>query len=211
MAKPYILLDLDQTIISAEATEEFSVSSNEEKYNKFTYHELDDLYIIFERPHVQEFLDFVFENFNVIVWTAATKGYALFVIDKIILTKDKPNRVLDYIFFSYHCEKSLKMKNGSKDLSMLWEVLKIDGIKRENTFILDDNDEVYDTQPKNCVIAHPFFVTHDDSENDRFLLVMIDKLKELLQVYQKDQNICHVVRKINKKDKKKVKKRKEKK
>ena len=42
----------------------------------------DGHYKVFERPGLQEFLDYLFANFNVSVWTAASKSYALFIIDK---------------------------------------------------------------------------------------------------------------------------------
>ena len=44
---------------------------------KFSYHDMDGYYIVFERPGLQEFLDYLFANYIVSVWTAATKDYAI--------------------------------------------------------------------------------------------------------------------------------------
>ena len=96
--KPFLFLDLDQTIISAEASEDFNFVKHHKKIKKFHYENMEGYYLIFSRPNLQEFLDYIFKNFNVSVWTAASKDYALFIIDKIIL-KDLPERKLDYIFF----------------------------------------------------------------------------------------------------------------
>ena len=154
---------------------------------------MEGYYIIFERPHLQEFLDFIFENYDVSIWTAATKDYALFIIDKIILTK--PNRKLDYIFFSYHCNISKKIKKSSKDLSMLWDIYKIVGYNKNNTIILDDYDEVYISQKDNCIIAKQFKFINDNSEKDDFL----KKLKRKLKRYLKDgTDVQLTVKKINK-------------
>ena len=112
-----ILLDLDETLISSKASEEFNFK-NKKKMKKFDFEDMDGYYIIFERPNLQKFLTYVFENFNVSVWTAASKDYALFIIDKIIIGNRK-NRKLDYIFFSYHCDISKKMVKGIKRLQIL--------------------------------------------------------------------------------------------
>lgn len=177
-----IFLDLDQTLISAEANEEHNFDKYKEKSKLFSFEDMDGYYIVYARPGLQEFLTYLFENFNVSVWTAASKDYAVFIIDKLIL-KDHPERKLDYILFSYHCDVSYHKKDHSKDLSMLWDVYNIDGYNKDNTIILDDYSEVFQTQPNNCVIAIPFNFTKKNSENDKFLTELIpelDKMKEKL-------------------------------
>ena len=177
MSKFNIILDLDQTIISAEAEEDYDFKKYKEKAKKFTYKDMDGYYIVFERPGLQSFLTFLFNNFNVSVWTAASKDYALFVIEKIIINGNK-NRKLDWIFFSHHCDISKNMKNGSKDLNLLFKEFGIEDYNKNNTVIIDDYDEVYKTQPDNCIIAVPFEFTDDDSENDDFLKKLQVSLKK---------------------------------
>ena len=94
-----IVLDLDQTLISSEDLKDFV--PDQKKMSHFKHAKMDNSYITFERPHLQEFLDFLFKNYNVSIWTAATKNYALFIINKFIR---KRGRNIDFIFFSYHCE-----------------------------------------------------------------------------------------------------------
>ncbi len=188
-----ILLDLDQTLISAEADEEYDFVKNREKAKKFEFHDMDGYYIVFERPGLQKFLDFIFENFNVSVWTAASKDYALFIVDKILL-QNKPKRHLDWIFFSYHCDISRKLLNGTKDLSILWTLYKITGYDPENTIIIDDYDEVYNTQKNNCIIAIPFEFTDDDSHKDQYL----QRLQEALSENKDIDTSKKLVKKTNK-------------
>lgn len=177
--KKNFILDLDETLISAEATEEYDFVKHEKKSKKFKFETMEDYYIIFQRPHLQEFLDFIFSNFNVSIWTAASKDYALFIIDKIILIK--PERKIDYIFFSYHCTLSKKINKGkTKDLSIMWDFFKIKGYNKENTVILDDYEEVYKTQKENCIIAKPFNFSELHSEKDKFLKKIIPKIKKHL-------------------------------
>jgi TFIIF-interacting CTD phosphatase-like protein len=184
MNKPNIILDLDQTLISSEPFESFDKKKHEKKTKLFKYKNMDDYYLVFERPGLQKFLKFLFKNFNVSVWTAATKDYALFIIENMIL-KNKKNRHLDYIFFSYHCDISKKLTKNSKDLSLLWKRYKLKGYSKNNTIILDDNDEVYDTQPNRTVRAVPFEFTDENSENDDFLKKITPKLKQILHKISK--------------------------
>lgn len=188
-----ILLDLDQTLISAEAEEEYDFIANRDKAKLFDFHDMDGYYIVFERPGLQKFLDFLFKNFNVSVWTAASKDYALFIVNKIIL-QNKPERNLDWIFFSYHCDLSKKLLKGSKDLSILWELYKITGYSPENTVIIDDYDEVYNTQKNNCIVALPFEFTDSNSDVDSYL----EKLEENLENYRNSPNVSKLVKKTNK-------------
>ena len=172
-----IFLDLDETIISAIEFENYDKNKleNDKRKNNFTFYTMGKDYIVFERPHLQEFLDYLFENFNVSIWTAASKIYALFIIQNIVLKK--PNRKLDYIFFSYHCDLSEKFKNGLKDLSLLWDTYKLPKCKDTNTVIIDDNPDVKKTGF--CISAPEFIFTNINSENDTFLIELTNKLKKI--------------------------------
>lgn len=200
MVKPKIniLLDLDQTVISAEPTEEYDVKKNKAKAKKFKLHNMDGYYVVFERPDLQPFLDFLFKNFNVSIWTAASKDYALFIVDKIILGKNK-DRKLDYIFFSYHCDVSKDLKKGSKDLRMLCDIYNCPGYNMDNTVILDDYDEVHRTQPKNCIVALPFEFNHQNSHEDSFLTNLKSHLEELSKKVDAGESLPDAIEDINKK------------
>lgn len=189
--KNNIILDLDQTLLSAEPTDGFSKN---DKYKNLTRYNMDGYYYVFERPYLQDFLTFIFDNFNVSIWTAATKDYALYIIDNIIL-KNNPSRKLDYVFYCYHGGISERQneKGGSKNLSTLWNVFKMPGYNRENTFILDDYDEVYETQPNNTIIAKPFEYKDANCEKDDFLKRLILELQKINSA----KNIQDHIEKIN--------------
>jgi hypothetical protein len=183
MAKKWnVLLDLDQTLISAEEYEGFR---HEHRLGKFDVKVMDKEYIVFGRPHLQNFLDFLFRNFNVSVWTAASKSYALFIIDNFIL--NKPNRKLDFMFFSYHCDYSVECKKGLKGLSVLWEKFKLTHYDESNTIIIDDNSEVKSIQRCNCYAIKPFYALKNGSENDTSLIELEKHLVSLLSKKNLDQ------------------------
>jgi hypothetical protein len=171
-----IIIDLDQTLISAEDMKDYDSEKHKKKSKKFTSVHMENHYIVFERPGLQDFLDFIFNgDFDVSVWTAASKDYALFIIDKIIIA-GKSDRKLDWIFFSYHCDISKKHTGNTKDLSILYDVYNIPGYSVNNTIIIDDYDEVQKTQPNNCIIAYPFEFENEGSENDNYLPLLKQEL-----------------------------------
>jgi TFIIF-interacting CTD phosphatase-like protein len=199
MVKQNFLLDLDQTIICSEPIKEFEKNRRkyESKMEKFDHDTMTDedtgekYYIVFSRPHLQEFLTFLFQNFNVSVWTAATKDYAMFIIDKIVLAD--PDRKLDYVFFSYHCDFSKKNGSGTKDLSLLENKYRLRGYNSSNTIILDDNvQEVCSHNPKNCIVCPEFQFTEKGSENDTFLVSLEGELKKIL-----GKDVTEYIPKIN--------------
>ncbi len=164
-----VILDLDNTLLSAEAIEDFPFNEKgiKEKAVQFAIHDMDGYYIVFERPLVQKFLDHLFDTYNVSVWTAASKDYALFIIDKIILKN--PSRQLDYIMFSHHCDISKKKYKYSKQLKLIFDVFKLPGYDKNNTLIIDDLDEVHQCQVNNSIHIPAFEILSKNSEYDREL------------------------------------------
>ena len=179
-----IILDLDQTLISAEPSKEFSFTKNKNKVKKFNFHDMIGYYIIFERPGLQDFLDYLFKNFNVSVWTAATKEYALFVIEKVILKNSE--RKLEYVFHSEHCKYSKKNARGPKDLNVLWEIYKLPGYNKKNTIIIDDLKEIFEIQKKNCINIKPFYFIEENSNTDDEFKKVKEKLERTRKKFEKD-------------------------
>jgi TFIIF-interacting CTD phosphatase-like protein len=158
-----ILLDLDNTLISSLAKHE-EKKNHKPRMKQFRWENMEGVYKVFERPGLQFFLDYLFDNFNVSVWTAASKSYALFIIDKFILTN--PRRKLDYIFFSHHCKRSKKLKATQKSLQLLKDEFNLPIFDLNSTYIIDDHPEVYKAQPDQCIHIKPFEFTERQSFND---------------------------------------------
>lgn len=173
-----MILDLDNTLIC-------SLSKDEEqpifkpRMKRFNWKNMEGFYKVFERPGLQEFLDFLFENFNVSVWTAASKSYALFIIDEFIL-KGHPKRRLDYVLFSYHCKLSRRLRDTQKALSILKDDFKLLNFDIDRTYIIDDHPEVYSAQPDNCIKVKAFEFTDRKSWEDTELKDIRPRLETLL-------------------------------
>lgn len=172
-----VVLDLDATLISAQNLERYDREKEFSKAQKFEEQfTMDGYYHIFGRPHLQTFLDFLFENFKVAVWTAASQLYALNVIENFILPKNKSGRELEFILFDYHNEHSIKYGKGTKDLSLFSSFYKMPAY--DDMVILDDFDDVIKVN-KNNAIKVPFFEYKDKrSYEDTFLIRIIPRLKK---------------------------------
>ena len=190
LEKEHLILDLDKTLIHSISNNEMKSLSESEiaSLSKFKTHNMDDYYTVVERTGLQPFLDYIFNRFNVSIWTAASKDYALFVIENII--NIKPDRKLEWIMFSYHCDVSKKENNGIKDLNMLWDTFKLDEFSSENTIIIDDHPDVYNIQKQKCISIPAFDIENPTFTNDRVLSHLIKQFNTYSKIsnYIKDIN-----------------------
>lgn len=177
--RPILVLDLDETLINSEEVKYFNQKKYSAKMRDFKWKKMDNDFYVFERPHLQVFLDFAFENFEVSVWTAASKNYALWILEHILRVGTE-KRPLRHFFFDYHCNASEKLGTGKKDLSILARDFKLTEYDM-NTIIIDDNEEVYQIQPENCISIKEFQFRNENSEKDDELLKIIAMLKHVVQ------------------------------
>lgn len=139
MSKSNVIIDLDNTIISCITNNQKNSSIISSLTSKYTsYHKLVEhnttKYIIFERNNLKSFLDFLFENFNVSIWTAATRRYSSFVIQNIF-----KGRNIDYIFFDYHVDLSKKLYDQNpKHLNLLFDTFQLPNYNINNTILIDN-------------------------------------------------------------------------
>lgn len=172
-----IFLDLDHTLIHSELYTPDII----ETVSYYYYYDFVTPYITAARPHLQEFLDFLFETCNVCIWTAGSKPYAL-SIQKKFIEKFGIGRDVKLTLYNSHGEVSHSRCNKSKGLEMLWGGdWNVSGYNKNNTFIIDDLKEVYDTQPDNCLPIKQFRM--QDGMWDTELLSMMDKIKKIQADY----------------------------
>lgn len=179
-----VVFDLDNTLISSlspnECTEEFM------RKNKLDYitmykddkdHSEGYYFNVFIRPGIQPFLDYVFSNFDVSVWTAASREYASFIVNNVLLKKS--NRELKMFLCDDNCEQSMEIYNKKtpKDLRYIFH---FPTYKETNTVIVDDLSDVRNANPRNTIPA-PYFDAKKNEEavEDRFLKELIFKLEKL--------------------------------
>jgi hypothetical protein len=178
-----VILDLDNTIINTLSINKAVSFVNDFHYIPFKVNGfMND--VIIGRPGLDEFLDWLFKNCKVSVFTHADKEYAMYVVNNFII-QGKKNRKLDMIYYRYHVEMGLDIFGGYKDLRLLWDEFKVYDVYPSNTVIIDDNPMVKKSNPYNTIQIYPFDAS-TESVNDNHL----SKVKRLLQYltinYNKD-------------------------
>jgi TFIIF-interacting CTD phosphatase-like protein len=173
MKQGLVILDLDHTIISAVEMDRLSTVHDPKA---FKYKDFDHSYRIYERPYLQQFLDRLFKNYRVAVWTAAGISYANFIVKNFILTK--PNRKLEFFMWREHCDYSEDIADHQKKLKLLDFIT-------EPHVILDDNEDVLRTQKDRSVDSRDFNVAYENAKYDDFLLHAIDEIEKKLKKQRK--------------------------
>lgn len=157
-----IILDLDHTLIHCIRPEHDFV----EKHVMQIEISDSDIYNLYLRNHLKEFLEFCFENFeNVILWTAATDSYVEIILPYLPFPNGK-------VFHKIITRDLYDTK--TKDLDFLLGC----NFKIEETLFVDDIPKRIVNLPKeNMIVATKF--NSQCSEKDDYLL---DLQKTILNI-----------------------------
>ncbi|GHV49421.1 hypothetical protein AGMMS49579_01000 [Spirochaetia bacterium] len=170
-----IFLDLDNTLVSVEPLNEVKdLTKFKERASKFNYKNIDNYYLACGRPFLQQFLEYLSKNHKIHIWTAASKDYALFIVAKFIYPKK-----VKMILYDKHCKQSIRKYKTRKQLDMLWDVWKLPEYNINNTILIDDLKDVALTQPNNVLLTKEFNFLEENSEKDKDLLRLINKIKNI--------------------------------
>jgi len=145
-----LILDLDETLIHADFQCQFS---QYDEVLEFTYEDMPVSIPLILRPGVREFLKFVKERFNVIVFTAGRKEYA----DCVLKYLDPENKIFMYRFYREDCI-SLKNKVYVKDLAIF------QNLNLERTMIIDNSLYSFANQLSNGILITSFYNNKNDYE-----------------------------------------------
>lgn len=174
------LLDLDNTCIHSIDTHKFP--KRKSVLHTKPHYFMDNDYVIFERPGLQEFLDYLFENFNVSVWSAASPKYVEYIVENVIM---RDGRELEYVLTSDNCEdcQDYYGEDHFKNLKYLWDIHDLHGFGPLNTLIIDDLGLVRKANPNNSIQIKSFSVNHKQCWDDNELL---DRIRPALEEIRKN-------------------------
>ncbi len=159
--RPLVILDLDNTCLCAIPYKDKDTVLNQDKY---TYHDLETIFRIYERPGLQTFLDILFNNYKVGIWTAASIAYAIFVIKKCIIA-GRPERTLEFVLWDKHCKYSERksLNKQTKHIELLESLYD-----KNKLVLIDDNIDVL-RQKKHTINSNYFDVVVENAYKDTFL------------------------------------------
>ncbi len=171
ISKLAIVLDLDETLIHttrdiSKFTSSFDFTND--TASLFTY----------KRPGLDTFLDIVFQNYDVYIWTAGSEEYADYILENILNTcKHKPLRVLS------SCDTVSKMQGCYGDKVSL-KPLSIIRKDLSRIVMIDDKQDSFSCNFDNGYKIRGF-QNPDEQFNDQELLqctIMLEKIAPLQDV-----------------------------
>ncbi|XP_042064509.1 probable C-terminal domain small phosphatase [Salvia splendens] len=145
--KNTIFLDLDETLVHSTST------VPPERYDFVVRPVIDgeksEFYVL-KRPFVDEFLSYLSEKFEIVIFTAGIEEYASLVLDKLDWRKAISHRLY---------RNSCRAVDGKfvKDLGEI-------GRELSRVVIIDDNPNSYQFQPENAIPIRPFVDDLGDEE-----------------------------------------------
>ncbi len=171
--KHLLILDLDEALWHSVYNSEVSKESYDFIKNSF---DVLGMYRTMLRPHLQEFLDYAFENFDVAIWTAAGKGYAEFVLNEMNLDITK----LKFFYTEKNCTPKYDYGEGWGMGQMVYKKsiskLSKKGYDMDKVLMVDDKPEHIDSYG-NVIKIKAFYGDSDDTELLK-LIKYLDKIKD---------------------------------
>lgn len=154
-----LVLDLDETLVHS------NLENTEEPFD-FSFPVLfngqDHEVRVAKRPHLETFMDFVSERFEIVVFTASQRVYA----DKLLDVLDPENKWFKHRIFRDSCVSY--EGNFMKDLTVLGRDLK-------KTIIIDNSPQAFSLQVDNGIPIESWY----DDQTDNHLLSLLPILDEL--------------------------------
>lgn len=184
-SKPNIFLDLDNTLI-------FSIpykAQYPDWIKNFKTHEMDNDFLVLERPGLQNFLDWLFQQFNVSIWSAGSPSYVTFIVDNIIKKNHHERRII-VVLNSNDCDNSQYIYGDDciKKLDMLWNHYGFKHINENNTIILDDLGLVINAQRDNALRIKKFY-GKEEFVDDKELIKVQNKLENIINNFKQQKKI----------------------
>jgi hypothetical protein len=148
-----VILDIDGTLVD---TRDVQIFSQHAHLRMKTQPE----FVVYLRPHIGTFLDWLFENFSVSLWTAGSEPYARWIAQHVVGVRR--NKSLKHVLSARDCQSSLNMYGSLKSLKYLNMVDPT--INHSNTLLIDDTPSNCTAQQQNCVLVSAFEANAPDNE-----------------------------------------------
>lgn len=185
-----IILDIDETLVyfihNRYRKHSWDALPDNEKGKYEIQETKNGLFVI--RPHLREFLDFLFANCTVSLWTWSDEDYAESIATRFL---GYPERPVALLLSEVQADESSWKHGNNKDLNWIWYDLKKPCFAECNTILIDDlpTNSVNSSNRKNSITVAPFALfgeikdrtdPYTDVSDDRCLLDIIDILKTVL-------------------------------
>ena len=130
-------------------------------------------YLIYMRPHYQEFINYIEKNFEVILFTFCREEFAI----KLFETINTVNwDFLKFKLFQDSCSHIQSKEDGLNDLTKV-----LQGFNRDlnSSFLIDTRPIAFIAQPNNSIPVSEYNCVQDTNNKDKTLLEIINFLEEI--------------------------------
>jgi hypothetical protein len=149
-----IILDIDGTLVDARENLVPSPHSYLKMKTGGDFH-------VYLRPRLNAFLDWLFENFHVSLWTAGSEPYARWIAQNVVGLRRR-NGALKHVLSARDCQTSLNMYGMLKSLKYFNNIDP--SINLSNAILIDDTLSNCLGQQQNCILVPAFSATVPDRE-----------------------------------------------
>jgi len=148
-----IVLDLDETIINTlivDKKELPGLLNQELCIGSFTFDNNDIFhYVVFVRPNLYDFLNYLDDNFNIYIYTNACEEYAINAIN--LISKN----------ITYFSIKKIQARITNNVTLKTLKTLDNFGLTKSNTLIIDDRSDVWDFEYRDIILQiDPYYAPH---------------------------------------------------
>lgn len=179
-----VILDLDETVVHFLKEAKWAEVPDADK-PKYQTHGTKNVFVL--RPHLREFMNELFANYNVSIWTWSDADYANDVAN--ILTDKHPEKFAN-IWSEAHANEAAEIHDCSKDLNYIWYTLNARGFQPCNTILVDDlpGNVLNSCNVKNTIQVKPFALfgekknrsgPYEPLYNDKTLLSVLKVLRKV--------------------------------
>ncbi len=159
MIDKLLILDLDETLIHARET-------RLEHKPDFT----TDLYHVYKRPYVDDFLEFCKDHYKVAVWTTAGMEFAQTVYNNVF----GPEYLLEFLWARNRCTRLISDTTYEHEYIKDLTKVKKKGFKLEHIIMVDDTPDKLRRQYGNLVRIEEFTGDTNDTELLRLKDYLLD-------------------------------------
>ncbi|CAO3623337.1 unnamed protein product [Cunninghamella blakesleeana] len=136
---------------------------------------------MFVRPNINNFLNYIFKNFQVMVWSSAQKNSVNRMLQLFEQDINRLSLIWDRSDMGLTIEQFHSKSTTVKDLQKIWDTFDNNEFNATNTILIDDSPSKSVLQPYNCISISTF--NHTSSQfllyGDNELLNVIDYLNKL--------------------------------
>jgi carboxy-terminal domain RNA polymerase II polypeptide A small phosphatase len=166
-----LILDIDETLVFATPTP----LDREPDFRVFEYS-------VYQRPGLEDFLEFAFKEFSVGIWTSSGEHYAREVAAKMI----RPSQKLALFWWSSRCTRRRNLETDElywvKDLKKVKRL----GYRLEHVIVVDDSPEKLERSYGNHIQIEPYAGDTTDHELS-MLSFYLRTLKQVTNVREIDK------------------------